>query len=127
MSFEIIKTDNAPAPVGPYSQAVKAGGFVYLSGQIPLDPKSGELVLDSISAQAELVMKNLGAVLDQAGLDYSHIIKCNIFLTDMGDFAELNEVYAKYFPNNPPARACVAVKQLPKGVDVEIEAIAYDG
>lgn len=124
MSKKIIFSENAPAPVGPYSQAVEVNGTIYLSGQIPLDPKTGELVLDSIEAQTQRVMENLKAVLLAADLSMDHVIKCNIFLTDMENFGPVNSVYETYFRSQPPARACVQVSALPKGVDIEIEAIA---
>ena len=127
MSFSTIVSNNAPAPVGPYSQAVEANGFVYCSGQIPLDEKSGELVTGDIQAQTKKVMENIGEVLKAAQLSYKNIIKSAIFITDMNDFAKVNEIYAEYFPENPPARSCVEVSKLPKNVNVEIEVIAFRG
>ncbi|MCB0414245.1 MAG: RidA family protein [Bdellovibrionales bacterium] len=127
MSFSTIVSNNAPAPVGPYSQAVEANGFVYCSGQIPLDAKSGELVTGDIQAQTKKVMENIGEVLKAAQLSYKNIIKSAIFITDMNDFAKVNEIYAEYFPENPPARSCVEVSKLPKNVNVEIEVIAFRG
>ena len=125
---EIIKTDKAPAPVGPYSQAIKVGNMLYCSGQVPINPETNEVELGTIPEQTTLVMKNVGAVLSEAGLDYKNIVKTTIFLSDMGNFAAMNEVYATYFSENPPARSCVAVKTLPKNVDVEIEVLAvYPG
>ncbi|MGI5839255.1 MAG: RidA family protein [bacterium] len=124
MDKEIVSTTKAPAAIGPYSQAVKAGGFLFVSGQIPLVPETGELVLGDIKEQAERVLDNINAILGAAGTSFDRVIKTTIFLTDMGNFAAVNEVYSKYFPTNPPARACVAVAQLPRGVAVEIEAIA---
>lgn len=124
MNKEIVSTTKAPAAIGPYSQAVKAGGFLFVSGQIPLVPETGELVLGDIKEQAERVLDNINAILGAAGTSFDRVIKTTIFLTDMGNFAAVNEVYSKYFPTNPPARACVAVAQLPRGVAVEIEAIA---
>lgn len=124
MDKEIVSTTKAPAAIGPYSQAVKAGGFLFVSGQIPLVPETGELVLGDIKEQAERVLDNINAILGAAGTSFDRVIKTTIFLTDMGNFAVVNEVYSKYFPTNPPARACVAVAQLPRGVAVEIEAIA---
>lgn len=121
---EIIYTTNAPHPVGPYSQALKVGDMLYCSGQIPIDPITNEVVKESIEQQTELVMKNVGAVLKEAGLGYSNIIKSTIFITDMANFPKMNSVYEKYFKENPPARSCVAVKELPKGVDVEVEVLA---
>ncbi len=121
---KIILTENAPAPIGPYSQAVQHGNLLFCSGQIPLDPKSGNVVGTTVSEQAEQVMKNIDAVLKKAELKFSNIIKTTIFLTDMNDFAKVNEVYAKYFTAEPPARSTVAVAGLPKGVKVEIEILA---
>ncbi len=120
----IITTDLAPAPVGPYSQAVKAGPFLYCSGQISIDPKTNQVFLGSVQEQAELVMKNIDAVLKAAGATWSQIVKTNIFLITMDDFPKVNEVYGRYFPNNPPARSTIAVAALPKGVSVEIEVTA---
>lgn len=126
MKKTIVHTAGAPAAIGPYSQAVKAGEMLFCSGQIPLDPRTGELVGgDDVTAQTEQCMKNLAAVLQAGGAEFSSVVKCTIFLEDMGDFAAVNEVYAQYFAGTePPARACVAVRTLPKNVKVEIEAIA---
>jgi 2-iminobutanoate/2-iminopropanoate deaminase len=124
MLKEIISTDKAPAAIGPYSQAVKAGGFLFLSGQIPLDPATMAVVAGSVSDQAERVMKNIKGVLESQGLDMSSIVKATVFIKDMNDFAAVNEVYAKYFPKDAPARSCVEVCRLPKDVLVEVEAIA---
>ena len=110
--------------IGPYSQAVRAGGFVFCSGQIPLDPVTGELTGDSISAQTERVMENIGAVLAAAGLTFGDVVKSTIYLADLTDFAAVNEVYGRRFPSDPPARSTVEVKGLPKGAGVEIEVIA---
>ena len=118
-----IETRNAPAAIGPYSQGIIAGDMLYSSGQIPLDPATGEIVGSDISAQATQVMKNLGGVLEAAGVSYDKVVKTTCFLADMGDFAAFNEVYAQYFTEKP-ARSCVAVMDLPKGVLCEIEAIA---
>ena len=118
-----ISTPNAPAAIGPYSQAILCGNMLYTSGQIPLDPATGTVVGDNIRDQAEQVMKNLEAVLTAAGTSFENAVKTTCFLADMGDFAAFNEVYAKYFISKP-ARSCVAVKTLPKGVLCEIEAIA---
>lgn len=123
----IINTTDAPAPIGPYSQAVLANGFLYVSGQIPINPATGELTQDSIKSETEQVMRNLNAVLLEAGFDFSHILKTTIFLSDMALFAEVNEVYGSYFTADFPARETVAVKGLPKGVNVEISVIAYKG
>lgn len=122
---KIITSSKAPAPVGPYSQAVEVNNVLYCSGQIPLNPETGELVMDSIEAQTQQVMENISAVLAAAGLSFEHVFKAAIFITDMSDFSRINEVYAKYFKEEPPARSCVQVAALPKGVNVEIEVIAY--
>lgn len=128
MSKTVVETKKAPAPVGPYSQAVKLpNGFLYCSGQIALDAESGEVLLGSVSEQTKKAMENLREVLTVAGYGFSDIFKTTIFLTDMNDFAEVNEVYAGYFQKEPPARSCVAVRALPKGVNVEIEVIAFKG
>ena len=126
MSRIVIQSEAAPKAIGPYSQAVSvpAGRMVFLSGQIPLDPATGEVVAGDISAQTERVMKNLGAVLAEAGFTFDQVVRCGIFLTDLADFSKVNEVYARYFPVNPPARATVQVSALPRGVKVEIDAIA---
>ncbi len=121
---KIISTNEAPAAVGAYSQAIRIGQFVFTSGQIPLDPKSNQMVEGDIAAQARRVLDNLTAVLKAENLTMSHIVKTTIFLTDMNDFAKVNEVYASYFTDQPPARSTVAVSALPKGANVEIECIA---
>lgn len=121
--MEYISTNKAPKAIGPYSQAVKAGSFLFTSGQIPLDPESGEIKGTEIKEQAERVCENLKAVLEAAGSDFSKVIKTTCFLSDMADFGAFNEVYSKYFISKP-ARSCVAVKTLPKNVLVEIELIA---
>lgn len=121
---EIIKTQKAAQPVGPYNQAVKVGNMLYVSGQIPLDPATGELVNGGVPEQTRMVMQNLGAILEAAGMDFSNVIKCSIFLTDMKEFPKLNEVYAEYFQDDPPARETIQVGALPKFVDVEISCIA---
>ncbi|MBB5635659.1 2-iminobutanoate/2-iminopropanoate deaminase [Pedobacter cryoconitis] len=123
----IINTSNAPAPIGPYSQAVLANGFLYVSGQIPINPATGELTQSSIKEETQQVMRNLNAVLLEAGFEFTHILKSTIFLSDMDLFAEVNEVYGSYFESDFPARETVAVKGLPKGVNVEISVIAYKG
>lgn len=120
--MEIITTQNAPGAIGPYSQGYIAGNFVYTSGQIPVDPQTGEIP-EGIAAQAERSCANVGAILEAAGTDFTKVFKTTCFLADMDDFAAFNEVYAKYFVSRP-ARSCVAVKTLPKGVLCEIEAIA---
>ncbi len=124
MEKKIIRTDNAPAPIGPYNQAVQFGNMLFISGQIPLHPATGDIILDDIQAATKLVMDNLKAILTEAGMDFSHAIKTTIFLTDMGQFAQVNEVYGSYFTDNPPARETVQVSGLPKGVHVEISMIA---
>lgn len=123
-SKKIIHSDNAPKAIGPYSQAVLVNNTLYCSGQIAIDPESGELVLDNISDETEQVMKNIGAVISAADMDYSNVVKASIFMATMEDYAQINEVYAKYFTTNPPAREAVAVKTLPKNVNVEISVIA---
>jgi len=120
----VINTVNAPAPIGPYSQAVAAGGFVFASGQIALNPATGELVISDIKAETKQVMENIKAILQEAGLDFSSIVKTTIFLMDMRNFAQVNEVYGTYFTDNFPARETVQVAGLPKGVNVEISVTA---
>jgi len=124
MSKEIISTDKAPAAVGPYSQAVKAGNLLFASGQIPLDPITNELVEGDVQVQTRQVLTNLKALLTAAGASLDKVVKTTVFLTDMNDFPLMNEIYSEFFPSNPPARACVAVSALPKAVSVEVEAIA---
>ena len=121
--MNVVSTDKAPAAIGPYSQAVIYNGILFTSGQIPINPATGNIETEGIEAQAEQVMKNLGAVLDAAGSSFEKAIKTTCFLADMGDFAAFNEVYGKYFVNKP-ARSCVAVKTLPKNVLCEVEVIA---
>ncbi len=123
---EIITAQNAPKAAGPYSTAVRQNGFVFLSGQIPLDPQTGQLVTGSIEEQTARVLDNLKAVLEAAGLSFNNVVKTTVFLKDMGNFARMNETYAKYFSSNPPARSTVEVARLPRDVQVEIEAIAMD-
>ncbi len=118
-----ISTDKAPAAIGPYSQGIIVNGLLFASGQIPINPANGEIEGTDITAQAELVCKNVGALLAEAGTDYTRVVKTTCFLADMGDFAAFNEVYAKYFTEKP-ARSCVAVKTLPKNVLCEVEVIA---
>lgn len=119
----VISTPNAPAAIGPYSQAIETDGYLFTSGQIPINPATGEIEGTTIEAQAEQVMKNIGAVLEAAGLNYSHIVKTTCFLADLADFAAFNEVYGKYFPESAPARSCFAVAGLPKGAKLEVETI----
>ena len=121
-----ISTPNAPAAIGPYSQAIVAGDMLFTSGQIPINPATGNIEADGIEAQAEQAIKNVGAILEAAGTDYAHVVKTNCFLADMADFAAFNAVYEKYFTEKP-ARSCVAVKTLPKNVLCEVEVTAYLG
>ena len=121
---EIVSTENAPGAIGPYSQAIKTGGMVFCSGQIPIDPATGEFVSDQVSEQTEQVLKNLTAVLEAAGTTLDNVVKTTVFLADMGDFAAMNEVYARYFDSNKPARATVQAARLPKDARVEIDCIA---
>ncbi len=122
---KIILSQDAPNPVGPYSQAVLMGETLYCSGQISIDPKTNEVFTGDIKKQTEMVMSNIAAVLKAADMNFSNIIKTTIYLTNMGDFATVNEVYAKYFTAAPPARSTVAVAALPKGVNVEVEVLAH--
>lgn len=124
MKLQAISTDKAPAAIGPYSQAVKFGNMLFCSGQIPLDPATGEMIEGGVAAQTERVMNNIAAVLDVSGSGFDDVIKTTIYLVDMGDFAAVNEVYGKCFQNHKPARSTVAVKALPRGALVEIEVIA---
>ena len=121
-----ISTPNAPAAIGPYSQAIVAGDMLFTSGQIPINPATGNIEAEGIEAQAEQAIKNVGAILEAAGTDYAHVVKTNCFLADMADFAAFNAVYEKYFTEKP-ARSCVAVKTLPKNVLCEVEVTAYLG
>lgn len=121
---EIVSTDKAPGAIGPYSQAVKAGGMVYCSGQIPIDPATGEFVSDDVSEQTEQVLKNLAEVLAAAGAGFENVVKTTIFLASMDDFALVNQVYGKYFSENKPARATVQAARLPRDAKVEIDCIA---
>ena len=124
MAKSVVSTDRAPAAIGPYSQAIAAGDLLFLSGQVPLDPKTGELVSSTIEEETRRVLDNIGAVLEAGGSSFEAVVKTTIFLTDLGDFSKVNGVYAEYFPSSPPARATVQVAALPKGARVEIEAIA---
>lgn len=126
MSKSIIFSEKAPAPIGPYSQAVKAGDTLYVSGQIPIIGETGQLITDDIAKETDQVMKNIRSILNAAGMDFSNVAKCSIFVTDMGDFSIVNAAYEKYFDNAPPARETVEVSALPKGVHVEISCIAVD-
>lgn len=124
MEKKIISTQNAPAAIGPYSQAVLAGNTLYCSGQIAIDPSNGELVLDNITSETEQVMKNISEVLKAADMSFYNVVKASIFMSSMDHYAEINAVYSKYFTEDPPAREAVAVKTLPKEVNVEISVIA---
>jgi len=124
MNREIINSPNAPAAIGPYSQAVRVGDTVYCSGQIPIDPETGDLVTGSVEVQTSRVLDNLQAVLGATGLSMSDVVRCTVFVSDMEHFGRVNEVYARYFPSYPPARATVEVARLPRDVDVEISCIA---
>lgn len=119
----VISTPNAPAAIGPYSQAIETDGYLFTSGQIPINPATGEVEGTTIEEQAEQVMKNIGAVLEAAGLNFSHVVKTTCFLADLADFAAFNAVYGKYFPEAAPARSCFAVAGLPKGAKLEVETI----
>jgi 2-iminobutanoate/2-iminopropanoate deaminase len=121
---KIISTSEAPGAIGPYSQAVRSGRFLFCSGQIPLDPKSGEIVQGDIAAQTRRVLDNIAAILRAEGLTFDHVVKTTIFLTSLGDFQTVNEIYGSYFKQEPPARSTVQVSAMPKGANVEIEVIA---
>lgn len=125
MSKQIINTTKAPAPVGPYNQAIKAGGFLFVSGQIAIDPATNTLKTANLVDETHLVFKNLESILNEAGYAFIDVVKATVFLSDMTLFANVNEIYAQYFPENAPARECVAVKTLPKNVNVEISVIAF--
>jgi 2-iminobutanoate/2-iminopropanoate deaminase len=124
MKKAVVQTDKAPKAIGPYSQAIRAGDFLFLSGQIPLDPKSGELVKGDIRQQTRQVLENIKGVLESQKLGMDNVVKITIFLTDMANFNQMNEVYATYFPSSPPARSTVGVAKLPKDAGIEIEALA---
>jgi 2-iminobutanoate/2-iminopropanoate deaminase len=124
MKKRVIQTEKAPKAIGPYSQAIQAGNFLFLSGQLPLDPASGELVKGDIRGQARRVLENLKAVLESQKLGMEDVVKVTIFLKDMGNFSQVNEVYGTYFPSSPPARSTVEVARLARDVDIEIEAVA---
>jgi 2-iminobutanoate/2-iminopropanoate deaminase len=121
---KIISTSDAPAAIGPYSQAIRSGKFIFCSGQIPLDPNSGEMVGDDIGAQTQQVLDNISGLLKSEGLSLDDVLKTTIFLTDLGNFQIVNEIYGSYFNNQPPARSTVQVSALPKGAKIEIEIIA---
>ena len=125
MAKTVVSTESAPGAIGPYSQAIRAGELLFLSGQIPLDPATGQLVSGSIEDETRQVMRNLEAVLKAGGATFDHVVRTTIFLTDLGDFAAVNQVYGTYFKDAPPARATVQVAALPRGVRDEIDAIAH--
>jgi len=125
MSLEKVSTKNAPAAVGPYSQAMKAGDFVYVSGQLPMNPKTGEMVTGSIKDQTRQSLENAKAILKEAGVTLENVVKTTVFLQNMNDFSDMNEVYADFFTDHKPARAAVEVAKLPLGADVEIQMVAY--
>jgi 2-iminobutanoate/2-iminopropanoate deaminase len=124
---KVIYTDNAPKPLGPYSQAIESGGFVFLAGQIPIDPKTNEVITGDTGEQMVRVMENIKAVLQAAGLGFKNAVKTTIFLTDLADFNNVNEVYGRYIGDQPPARTTIQVAALPKGVNVEVEILAARG
>ncbi len=124
MEKKVINTSNAPAAIGPYSQAIEANGTLYISGQIPINPATGNIVEGGITEQTEQVMKNIEAILTEAGYSFSNVVKSTCLLSDMSNFKDMNEVYGKYYSENPPARAAFAVRELPLGVMVEIETVA---
>lgn len=126
MSNTIIYSDKAPAPIGPYSQAVKAGNTLYVSGQIPIDIETHKKGIYDIAKETSQVMKNIWSILNAAGMDFSDVVKCSVFITDMEDFSIINAIYEKYFDSDPPARETIEVAALPKGAHVEISCIAVD-
>ena len=126
MTKIIIETTNAPAPIGPYNQAIKSGNTLYVSGQVAIVPEDGSMKTSDITEETHQVMKNLGNILTQAGMDFTNVVKCSIFIKDMGNFATINEAYGSYFPSEAPARETVEVSGLPKNVNVEISCIATD-
>ena len=125
MKKEVIFTDKAPKAIGPYSQAIKIGDFLFTSGQIPIDPNTGNLVVGNIKEETQQVLENLKAIVESAGATLDQVVKTTIFIKDMNQFNLINEAYAEFFPDNPPARSCVEVARLPKDVNVEIEAIVH--
>jgi 2-iminobutanoate/2-iminopropanoate deaminase len=124
MGKRVIQTERAPKAIGPYSQAIQAGNFLFLSGQIPLDPKTGELLKGDIRKQTRQVLENIKGVLESQGLGMENVVKATLFLKELANFNQVNEVYATYFPSSPPARSTVEVAKLPRDADIEIEAIA---
>jgi 2-iminobutanoate/2-iminopropanoate deaminase len=127
MGIKTVSTDDAPKAIGPYSQAVEAGGFVFVSGQIPIDPKTGNVVQSDIKIQARQVMENASAILAAAGCGMKNVVKATLYLRNMADFGLVNEVYGGYFPSDPPARATVEVSRLPKDVAIEMDFLAWKG
>ena len=125
MQKKSVKTTEAPEAIGPYSQAIRIGDFLYTSGQISLDPKTMEMITGNIELETEKVLQNIEAILSSEGLNFDHVIKTTVYLTDLSEFARMNQVYEKFFSNTKPARACVQVAALPKGAKVEIDAIAH--
>jgi 2-iminobutanoate/2-iminopropanoate deaminase len=124
---KIVTTNDAPAAIGPYSQAIRSGSMLFCAGQIPLDPKTGQIDSDDIAGQTKRVLENISAILQAAGLNFGHVVKTTVFLISMNDFQTVNEIYGTYFRENPPARSTVAVSALPRGAKVEIEVIAMAG
>ena len=127
MSLKVINTKKAPAAIGPYSQGIDVGNFVYTSGQLPIDMETGKLITDDVARATTASLNNIRSILQEAGLDMENIVKTLIFITDMNDFTSVNEAYENYFKDHKPARSCVEVSKLPKGATVEIEVIAYKG
>jgi 2-iminobutanoate/2-iminopropanoate deaminase len=127
MKKTIITTTDAPKAIGPYSQAVRAGDFLFLSGQISINPETGELVIESFEAQVRQIFKNIEAVLKAAGADFTHVVKSTVFLKNMDNFVEMNGIYTEFFPDDPPARSAVQASRLPKDVEIEVEMIAHLG
>ena len=127
MSINVISTDKAPGAVGPYSQAIKAGDFLFASGQIPLDPVNGRIVAGGVKEQTEQSLKNVGAILEAVGLTFDDVVKTTVYITNMNFFGTVNEVYGKYFQKTLPARSCVEISKLPKDALVEVEIVAYCG
>ena len=126
MNKVLINSKKAPAPIGPYSQAVKVGNTLYVSGQIPVNPDTGDVIQKDIAEATEQVMRNIWSILNEAGMDFENVVKCSIFVTDMRDFSIVNATYEKFFEDDPPARETVEVRALPKDVNVEISCIAVD-
>ena len=127
MEKKAVFTENAPKAIGPYSQAINVGGWIYLSGQIPIDPSTNELLLGTIEEQTELALNNSRQVLEAAGASLENVVKVTVFIADMDDFAKINEVYSQFFPSTPPARSVVQVARLPKDVGIEVDMVAYTG